>query len=86
MEPELEAVEPELVKLKAKPEAELGLETKLSKKPTLERNDTTALTGEQQQALNRHKVGSPHSIGICMLASHQGATISANAVHSSIWH
>lgn len=38
---------------------ELALETRLSKKPALLPNDTTALTEKQQQALNQHKVGSP---------------------------
>ena len=35
---------------------ELKLETDLSKKPSLEPNDTTALTREQQEKLNEHKV------------------------------
>ena len=35
---------------------ELLLETKLSQKPNLEPNDTTALTKEQQDRLNQHKV------------------------------
>lgn len=34
----------------------LKLETMLSKKPALEPNDITALTEEQQQALNQHKI------------------------------
>ena len=37
-------------------ELELQLETKLSQKPNLEPNDTTALTKEQQDKLNQHKV------------------------------
>ncbi len=37
---------------------ELGLETRLSKKPALLPNDTTALTEKQQQVLNQHKVKS----------------------------
>ncbi|XP_064391262.1 RIIa domain-containing protein 1-like [Halichondria panicea] len=39
-------------------ELELQLETKLSQKPNLEPNDTTALTKEQQDKLNQHKVTS----------------------------
>ena len=35
---------------------ELLLETKLSQKPNVEPNDTTALTKEQQDRLNQHKV------------------------------
>jgi hypothetical protein len=35
---------------------ELALETRLSKKPALEGNDATALTVNQQQALDQHKV------------------------------
>lgn len=35
---------------------ELELETELSKNPAQEPNDTCALTIEQQQALNQHKV------------------------------
>ncbi len=40
------------------PDAELELETNLSKKPALKPNDATALTEVQQQALNQHKVAS----------------------------
>ena len=35
---------------------ELALETKLSKKPVLEANDPIALTSEQQDKLDEHKV------------------------------
>lgn len=35
---------------------ELAVESKLSKKPALDQNDTTAITVEQQQALDQHKV------------------------------
>ena len=35
---------------------ELLLETRLSQKPNVELNDTTALTKEQQDRLNQHKV------------------------------
>lgn len=35
---------------------ELAVESKLSKKPALDLNDTTAITVEQQQTLDQHKV------------------------------
>ena len=35
---------------------ELAVETKLSAKPVLEPNDTTALTEDQQRALDEYKV------------------------------
>ena len=35
---------------------ELALETELSRKPVLQASDATALTREQQEALNLHKV------------------------------
>ena len=39
-------------------EAELEVETGLSERPTLEAHDTTALTPDQQSALDTHKVRS----------------------------
>lgn len=44
------------VDVQMEPASVLGLQTRLSKKPALEKNDTVALTAEQQQALNQHKV------------------------------
>ena len=35
---------------------ELAVESKLSKKPALDPNDTTAITRGQQKELNQHKV------------------------------
>lgn len=37
-------------------EVELEVETQLSQRPTVEANDSTALTKEQQEELDRHKV------------------------------
>ena len=46
---------------------ELELESELSGGPALEKHDTTALTKEQQDRLNQHKVGilNWHSIMGC---------------------
>ena len=40
-------------------ESELEVETGLSERPALEPNDTTAITSQQQDELDRHKVGLP---------------------------
>lgn len=37
-------------------EVELEVETQLSQRPAVEANDSTALTKEQQEELDRHKV------------------------------
>lgn len=37
-------------------EVELEVETQLSQRPAVEANDSTALTKEQQEQLDRHKV------------------------------
>lgn len=37
-------------------EVELEVETQLSQRPAVEANDSTALTKEQQERLDRHKV------------------------------
>ena len=40
-------------------ESELEVETRLSERPALEANDTTAITSQQQDELDKHKVGLP---------------------------
>lgn len=60
---------------------ELDLETELSKKPAQEPNDTCALTVEQQQALNRHKVRET-SASICVVVNKiRGDAFSWQAVY-----
>lgn len=40
-------------------EVELEVETQLSQRPAVEANDSTALTKEQQEELDKHKVRFP---------------------------
>ena len=52
---------------------ELEVETELSKRPALEPNDSTALTKEQQDKLNQHKVRESVKHSLHCLAGLYGA-------------